>query len=236
MTDTNTAPAVAPADDQLCSLISAAVARRMTPDFIEKEVQTRVDKLIVDSVDQALRRYSDTGKLIEKAIENALRVDRLDLPSYGATVAGMLKAQIEARVAPLVAGQLAADMDELLNLAPTEVKLSEIAAYMLQPYKDDGEWGERITVSVERNDYGSTWIKLDDDEVLEGRDLYKAKFRLIVDKDGSIAGFYVRDQPAATKNWVGRAYGIEQKLRAYVACGTKLIIDEDAVVTSVGDY
>lgn len=236
MTDTTTAPAVAPADDQLSSLISAAVARRMTPDFIEKEVQTRVDKLIVESIDRALRSYSDTGKLIEKAIEEALRVDRLDLPSYGATVAGMLKTQIEARVAPLVAGQLAADMDELLKLAPKEVKLSEIAAYMLKSHEEEGDWGPRITVDVERNDYGSTWIKLDDEEALERRDLYKAKFRLLVDKDGRISGFYAGEDKVSAKSWIGAAYGIEQKLRAYVACGTKLIIDEDAVVTSVGDY
>ncbi|WP_084581749.1 hypothetical protein [Sphingomonas azotifigens] len=236
MTDTTTAPAVASADDQLCSLISAAVARRMTPDFIEKEVQTRVDKLIVESVDRALRSYSDTGKLIEKAIEEALRVDRLDLPSYGATVASMLKTQIEARVAPLIAGQLAADMDELLNLAPKEVKLSDIAAFMLKPYEDDNEWGKHITVHVESKSYGGTWISLDDDQALEGRDLYKAKFRLLVDKDGRISGFFVGGREASTKSWIGSAYGIEQKLRAYTACGTKLIIDEDAVITSVGDY
>jgi hypothetical protein len=38
------------------------------------------------------------------------------------------------------------------------------------------------------------------------------------------------------KSWIGRAHGLEQKLRAYVACGTKIVVDEDCVVTSVGDY
>ncbi|MBN8845961.1 MAG: hypothetical protein J0H88_22205 [Sphingomonadales bacterium] len=93
----------------LSNLISAAVAARMTPEFIEKEVDARVDKLIVESVDRALRSYSDTGKLIEKAVEDALRVNSIDLPAYGEIVAAMLKAQIERRVAPLVAERLAAD-------------------------------------------------------------------------------------------------------------------------------
>lgn len=123
---------------ELTNLISSAVAAKMTPDFIEKEVNSRVDKLIVESVDRALRGYSDTAKLIEKAVQDALRVDHLDLPSYGAIVTQMLKTQIEARVAPLIAGRLAADMDELLGLAPKEVKLSEIADQMREQHEGKG--------------------------------------------------------------------------------------------------
>jgi hypothetical protein len=219
----------------MTNLIGAAVAAKMTPDFIEKEVATRVDKLIVESIDKALRSYSDTGKLIEKAVEDALRVDRLDLPAYGETVKAILQAQIEARVAPLVAGQLAADMDELLGLAPKAVKLSAIADSMRQAHEGEG-YGPVITVIVEETRYGSRWLFLDDEHHHEVRDKYKCKHRLMIADDGRITGGWINDKDTKASGWIGRSYGLEQKLRAYIACGTVIELDEDYVSTSVGDY
>ena len=83
--------------------ISHAVAAKLDSAFVEKEIDIRVQKLVSKVVDRALRSYSETGKLIEQKIEEALRVDRLDLPSYGETVSKILKAQIEAKVSKLVA-------------------------------------------------------------------------------------------------------------------------------------
>lgn len=219
----------------LSHLISAAVTAKMTPDFIEKEVDARVSKLIVESIDKALRSYSDTGKLIEKAVEDALRVDRLDLPAYGETVKAILKAQIEARVAPLVAGQLSADMDELLGLAPATVKLSAIADSMRQAHEGEG-YGPVITVIVEDTRYGSRWLFLDDEHHHEVRDKHKCRHRLMIADDGKIRGGWVDDKDTSGKGWLGRSYGLAQKLRAYIACGTVIELDEDFVSTSVGDY
>ena len=221
---------------ELSNLISDAVAAKMTPEFIEKEVATRVDKLIVESVDRALRSYSETGKLIEKAVEDALRVDRLDLPSYGSTVLQILKAQIEATVAPLVAGRLSADMEELLSLAPKEVKLSVIADEMRKEHEGGDSYGEVITVEVKQSDYGSTWVYLDEEKHHERRAEYEASHRLLIGKDGTISGGWLDNRPMKDGTHVGRSYGLSQRIRAYVACGTRIIIDEDAVCTSVGDY
>lgn len=224
MTDTET----------LSGLINSAVAARMTPDFVEKEVNTRVEKLLVESIDRALRSYSDTGKLIEKAVEDALRVDRIDLPTYGSTVCTMLKAQIEARVSELVAGRLSQDMDELLSLAPKTVKLSEIAESMLDGR--DPEYGHMITVELEdvREGY-SRWLYLDEDEHHDIRAQYAAKHRLLIGKDGRISGGWI-DQTKTEKSWTGRSYGLAQRLRAYIACGTVIELDIDYVRLGMGDY
>ncbi|MAW99872.1 MAG: hypothetical protein CMN72_09540, partial [Sphingomonas sp.] len=214
----------------LSTLISSAVAARMTPEFIEKEVNARVDKLIVESVDRALRSYSDTGKKIEKAVEEALQVDNIDLPSYGTIVTQMLKTQIEALVAPLVAGRLAQDMEELLSLAPKEVKLSQIADDMREQHEAEG-YGGVITVIVEEGRYQSRWIYLDDRNHYNRAEKYKCRFSILLRDDGTISSARV-DERDPGKGWVGIAYGLEQRLRAYVAVGTKIIIDEDAVITS----
>lgn len=219
--------------ESFASLISSAVAAKMTPEFIEKEVDTRISKLIVESIDIALRRYSDTGKKIEKAIEDALRVDKLDLPSYGLTVMTILKTQIEAKVSELVAGRLAADMNEILNLAPKEIKLSKIAAEMMESHEGD-EWGDLITVIVEPTEYGSTWVYLDEEKALPERDKYKAKFRLLI-SDGVIAAATIDEKNVKDTKHLGRCYGLDQRVRALYACGTKIELDEEYVVTSRGD-
>lgn len=217
--------------------ISRAVAAKLDSEFVEKVVNERVAKLVTEAVDHALRSYSETGKLIEKAVADALKVDSIDLPSYGATVSAILKEQIEAKVAGLVAGQLAKDMDELLSLAPKEVKLSDIAEEMLKPHREDGSYGEVITVIVEHNEYGSIWVSLDEDHHHEGhRAEYQCKHRLLISKDGTISSLTVDHRDAKDTKLLGRSYGIAQKLRAYLACGTVIIVDEDNVVTSVGDY
>lgn len=216
------------------TLISDAVAARMTPDFIEKEVQTRVDKLLVESVDRALRSYSDTGKLIEKAVADALQVDRLDLPSYGHVVTQMLQVQIARIVSDVVAGRLADDMTELLQLAPKEVKLSEIAEWMLEQH-DDG-YGRLITVELDDDTrYGSRWLYLDERQHHERRASSEARHRLLISNDGTISGGWISERPLAETKHYGRSYGLEQRLRAYIACGTKITLDIEYVVTSKGD-
>lgn len=223
-------------NDKLSGLISAAVAAKLTPDFIEKEVNSRVEKLIIEVIDRMLRTYSDTGKEIERAVGEALRVERLDLPSYGSIVTAMLKAQIEARVSELVSGRLAADMEELLNLAPKEVKLSEIAAEMLKRHEDMGKYGDVITVHVEETEYGSTWLYLDEDRHHRPHDKHLCAHRLLISKGGTISSATINHHPAIDTQYIGMSYGLAQKIRAWVACGTVIVLDEDCVNISIGDY
>lgn len=216
----------------LTNLISDAVAAKMTPEFIEKEVNTRVEKLIIESVNSALRSYSETGRLIEKAVSDALKVDRLDLPAYGETVCKILKSQIEARVSDLVSGQLSKDMDKLLKLAPKEIKLSEIAEEMLEGAK--AEELDGITVIVGSESYGSRYIYLDERNQYTDREKYKCSHSLLVGSDGSIFSATVDGKNTTDTKTIGIGYGLGQKIRAWVACGTKLIIDEEDVQTEVG--
>lgn len=219
----------------LTGIISAAVAAKMTPEFIEKEIDSRVEKLIIETIDRSFRSYSDLAKLIEAAVTEALKVEHLDLPSYGAMVTNMLKAQIEAMVHPLIAGRLAADMEELLSLAPAEVKLSEIATFMRKNHEGEG-YGEVITVILEEATYGSSrWLYLDEKEHRRSPDKNRCPHRLLIGQDGIISGGWIGDEDITKKNWFGPSYGIAQRLRSYIACGTKIILDEDEVVVSVGD-
>lgn len=221
-------------ETNLGALISEAVAERLNATFVEEVVVKHIDKLVSAAVDAALRQYSDTGKAITTAVEDALRVNQLDLPSYGETVAAILKRQIETNVAELVAGRLAADMDDLLSLAPKTIKLSKIAEDML---KDSDEYGDDvISVVVEDRSGSSTWVGLDE----EGgkRKFLNCSCRILLRADGTIASAYVDDRHVGNGGrvygkglTVGGRYGLEQRILAWYACGTKIEIDEDYVST-----
>jgi hypothetical protein len=224
----------------ISSLINAAVAAKMTPEFIEKEIDARIGKLVVETIDRAFRSYGDLHKQIENAVTESIKVDPLDLPSYGAMVTAMLKTQIEATVAPVIAGRLAEDMEALLKLAPKEIKLSEIAKEMMEWHKLSGDqvWGDCITVIVEHSDrYSTKWLYLDSEKHYSVREKYNSRFSVLLKEDGTISSVSSGDhnKTFVPEKQIGRSYGLEQRLRAYVACNTKIILDEDEVVTSAGD-
>lgn len=222
-------------DQNLTALISNAVSVKMTPEFVEKEVNSRVEKLIIEVIDRAMRTYSNTGKEVERAVGEALKVDRLDLPSYGGMVSKILKAQIEAKVSDLVSGRLAADMDELLKLAPKQIKLSEIAEDMLRQFDRDDKWGHVITVHLEEEKYGSRFLYLDEDTHHDFHNRRNARHNLLISSDGTIFSAVVDNRDLKDTRHIGVSFGLAQKIRAWVACGTKIELDYENVCTSIGD-
>jgi hypothetical protein len=217
-------------------LINKAVAETMTPEFVKKQVATRVEKLVIEAVDDALRSYSDIGKQIKEAVHASLKVNDLNLPSYGLLVTGMIEKQVQDHAGALIDARLAEDIRDLLNIAPAEIKLSKIAEEMIQSHHDRDGYGEIITVIVEHNDYGSTWLYLDDEDHHDVRDKYKCRHSLLLNKDGTISSATLDKRDLKDTQHIGRHYGLPDKIRAYYAAGTRIILDEAAVVTSVGDY
>lgn len=216
-------------------LINKAVAEVMTPDFVKSQVATRVQKLVVEAVDDALRSYSDIGKQIKEAVKASLQVNDLNLPSYGLLVTGMIEKQVKDHAGALIDARLAEDIRELLNIAPAEIKLSEIARDMIKDRHDD-DYGQVITVIVEQNNYGLAWLYLDEEKHYPDSDKYRCRHSLLLNKDGTISSARLDQRDLKDIQHIGRGYGLTNRIRAYYAAGTRIILDEDAVVTSVGDY
>lgn len=217
-------------------LINKAVAEIMTPDFVKSQVASRVQKLVVEAVDDALRSYSDIGQQIKEAVAASLKVNNLNLPSYGLLVTGMIEQQVKDHAGALIDARLAEDIRELLNMAPAEIKLSQIAKEMIEGHHDRDGYGEVITVIVEHSEYGSTWLYLDEEQHHARRDKYQCRHSLLLNKDGTISSARLDKRDLKDTQHIGGGYGLPDKIRAYYAAGTRIILDEDAVVTSVGDY
>ncbi|HCQ53589.1 hypothetical protein [Brevundimonas diminuta] len=217
-------------------LINKAVAETMTPEFVKSQVAARVEKLVIEAVDASLRSYSDIGKQIQEAVAASLQVNDLHLPSYGQLVTGMIEKQVKDHAGALINARLAEDIRELLNIAPAEIKLSEIAEGMIEGRHGVDDYGEVITVIVDRSGYGSTWLYLDEEEHRSDRDKFLCRNRVLLREDGTISCASIDNRDLKDTQRIGRTWGLDDKIRAYYAAGTKIILDEDFVVTSVGDY
>jgi DNA primase len=222
----------------LAEIISTAVAEKMTPEFVQEQVNARVDKLVRESIDNALRTYGENGKMIDQAVAAAMKVERLDLPSYGSMVAKMLEAKIEELVSPVLRERLAQDMNELLSLAPETVKLSKIVRDMVDYRRQDGEFGDVVTCIIEHTDYDGFRVYLDELSYYEDVEKHHCEIQIAISRDGKILSGRVGRHEIKAQNYFGRPYafggeryGLAAKIMSFYACGTIIEVDEDDVST-----
>ena len=235
----------------LNDLVSSAVLKTVTPEYIDAKVQEHVDKLVDDAIRESLTSWSDTGKLIKKTIGEALAIKNLNIPSYGHTVCQILEAQIQARVADVLGAKLAEDMTDLLSLAPKRVKLSNLIEDLLK--EDDYNDGfDVVHMEIEYGEYDSCWLCISKSEP---RSTHAADIHLLISLSkkrddyqqdethegtiscGSVKGSDLKKDfrfgyGSSSQREVGRWFGLEQKILAMYAVGTVIELDEHACVLS----
>ncbi|ABF63513.1 hypothetical protein TM1040_0780 [Ruegeria sp. TM1040] len=251
----------APTTD-IAILAGQALQEATAPERVKEIIDKKIGETVKGAIESAMRSYSDFGRTLEKKIEEALSISNLDLPSYNNMVCAMVQNQVEAVASELIQGRLQADINEMLGVAPQSIKLSEIVNQMRQSHEEDGGYGEVVTCIVEEihvddsdfwgprwkvylddtthyshSDKGScevvleVWhgIKQDRDqsnhEITTGTISQIQEYSGVITSKGGKAGFSMR-----------RPYGLTQKLLAMYAAETVIEVDEDEVVTSVGDY
>ncbi|HVY60766.1 MAG TPA: hypothetical protein VHF22_03895, partial [Planctomycetota bacterium] len=166
-------PMSVPEAAPFANLVQDALNAAVTPERIREKVDQHVNRAVDEAISEAMRSWSETGKVMREAIADSLRVHRLDLPSYGRTVAAIVERQIQARVAEVVAAKLAKDLDDLLHLAPKHVRLSELVAELLGPVEADGchcEGLPRVYCHLEWSEYRGCTVYLSKETPARPRD------------------------------------------------------------------
>jgi hypothetical protein len=244
------------------TLVQDALNAAATPEKIAAKVQAHVDKAVDQAIADAMYSYSDTGKVVKAALTDSLRVNNLNLPSYGHVVAQIVERQIQARVSEVVAAKLSADLENLLTLAPKRAKLSELVEELLGKEDEGGcscDGPASIHFEVEWSDGSFCHVYISKEKP---RSKWEADIRLMFHLPKKVDA-YARGEAIEAPIWTGhvkgsdlkkdvrfgygadypkqktefgRWFGFEQKILAMYACGTVIEIDEDAVVTSRGDW
>ena len=251
------------ANTDIAQLAAEALAAATAPEKVREIVEREIGKTVEDAIKASVRSYSPFGRELEKKLEEAMGINSLNLPSYGQMMTDLVQRLVQKHVADLVGARLEQDLTDILRIAPKTIRLSQIADAMREDH--EGDYGEVITCHVEDDDrhedndfWGPSWtVYLDDRE--HHRDPKNASVRLRIshgvrDKDGPpkheiTTGtiWHIHDDErsvttGAGQGWHGtfrrpnKVYGLAERMLAYYAAGTIIEIDEDNIITSVGDY
>jgi hypothetical protein len=254
MTDTNT---------DIAKLAADALAAATAPEKVREIVEREIGKTVEDAIKASVRSYSPFGRELEKKLEEAMGINSLNLPSYGQMMTDLVQRLVQKHVANLVGARLEQDLTDILSIAPKRIKLSEIANAMREEH--EGAYGDVITCHVRDSDRhedsdfrGPSWTVYLDDRQHHARP-QDASVRIeishgirdkagppkheittgkiwMIQSDGRSVTTGSREGWHGTFRRPDKVYGLEERLLAYYAAGTIIEIDEDNIVTSVGDY
>ncbi|MCM2441159.1 hypothetical protein HGO34_15665 [Agrobacterium vitis] len=225
----------------LQTAITDAINRNVASDKVQELIEKKTQGLIAEVIDDAFRSYSEFGKELRAMVAESLKLPeghRLDMPSFGQTIMTALKASMDETIGDLLNQKLKAQMDEILSIAPKELKLSQVVEKLVEDAKESRLYHshDRVTCRVERTDGTmSEWcdIYLDRNRTEAPKD---CQARLTVTGDGKIFRMVIDGRDASKTIHFGAYSEWEKLLFSAFACGSTLIIDEDNVSTSLDDY
>lgn len=219
----------------LAAFIVAEVQKQSGEDAVRAVVEKKVAALVVEAIDSAFR-WGDTRKQIEEAVKASLAIDRpLDLPTHGAMIMAILRQKIDAQVHELVAAKLDEEMNQILGMAPKEVKLSDIVELMREDIDEHDRHGTHMTCIIEESDYsaGNFHIYLDPKEDVRK---YDCNLQMYVENNGKIFSLKSSGKDPKTSIVMGYQYAYQRLPLAAYCCGAKFIVDTQHPNTGIGDF
>ncbi len=192
--------------------------------IIEKQVHDTVDGIVKDQLGQ----YSTFGKAVKTAVETSLKIDceNLGLAGYNDVVLKVVKERINHHINVIGNDRLTKDIDELLQGAPSEIKVSEMVKVLKESNHDSNRPYE-CTCIVESRSHSSTWVYFDTQPDI---DIYKCSHNMLVCEDGRVFCYSISRQDPSKKLFVGNHLDDFERLLFQMYCAkTKVVLDADAV-------
>ncbi|MBB3947095.1 hypothetical protein GGQ73_003059 [Rhizobium skierniewicense] len=219
---TETAPA------NLQDYILAEVTRKTSEEHIRTLIDKKIDEAIKGAVDDEFRYGGNLKKQMTAAVSEALSIgDRIDVPAYGVMVMALLRERLDANISEMLNAKLATEMQELLQIAPKELKFSDVIEKMTEHAKDMGDrpWG-KIAVFVEESDYSAGCYHVGMDPDGDTLKRYNCETQFYVSSEGTISGLTLDRRDVGKVISVGAYWGYQKMIFSAYACGSKLIMDE----------
>lgn len=85
----------------LTAAVESAFANIVASSAIEKAIETQLEKVVANVVNDSLGRYGDFGKKLRQKVSNAMSIDveRMDLPGYGHFIEKIITRAVDAQLA-----------------------------------------------------------------------------------------------------------------------------------------
>jgi hypothetical protein len=195
---------------------------------VEQIIRQRVEKTIESIINDLLDGWSEFGKELKNQIKEHLHINlqSLDIPAYNQLVANVVKEELDKALHIQGVQKMKEIIDNILGTAKREYKLSEIIKEMMEQANFDGDHnGSNATLHIERSSV-LTFIYFDENEDVRK---YDCKYRIFVDKDGSVKSVRIGNKEFQNDIIMGGLYGVEETLFKLYAQSSKLIIDEENI-------
>ncbi|WP_040586055.1 hypothetical protein [Allomesorhizobium alhagi] len=231
-----TEPVTAAVPANIAEFIVAEVHRQTAEAALRAKVEAKIGECVSSAVDSAFRSYGDVGKQIEKAVAASLNIgDRIDVPAYGNMVMAVLRAKMDEVLGELVNNRLAAEMNDILSIAPKEVKLSAVVEAMIDDIDKHDRYGTYATCILEESEHVSGYwtIYLDPSSDVKK---YDCALRISVTGEGAIYSLVCDRKDAKTTVVMGGMDTYQKMVFAAYCCGSKFIIDDPEPSTGIGDF
>lgn len=220
----------------LQDFILTEVARKASEENIRTLIEKKIDEAIRGAVDDAFRSYGSVYKQIQTAVGEALSIgDKIDVPAYGVMVMNLLREKLDASLSDMLRGKIAADMDELLKIAPREIKFSDVIASMIDHAKEMGSGWGKIAVFVDESDYSESCYHVGIDPDGDQRKRYDCDTQFYVDAEGKISSLTVNRRDVSKVIGIAPYWSYQKMIFSAYACGSKLIMDEIEPSLEYGD-
>lgn len=209
--------------------ILAEVTRKTSEEHIRKLIDKKIDEAIQSAVDEEFRYSGNLKKQLTTAVSGALSIgDKIDVPAYGVMVMALLREKLDANISEMLNVKLASEMQDLLQIAPKELKFSDVIEKMTEHAKESGSGWGKIAVFIEESDLsclaGHYHVGIDPDGDVKRR--YECETRFYVDDKGKISGLTVDQRDVGKVIGIAPYWGYQKMIFSAYACGSKLIMDE----------
>ncbi|MBX4920952.1 hypothetical protein HJA76_14755 [Rhizobium bangladeshense] len=212
----------------LQDFILAEVTRKSSEENVRAMIEKKIDEAVKGAIDDAFRSYGSVYKQIQTAVGEALSIgDKIDVPAYGVMVMNLLREKLDSSVSEILRGKIAAEMDDLLRIAPKEIKFSEIINSMVEHAKEyEGKGWGKIAVFVEESDYSERCYHVGIDPDGDQRKRYDCDTQFYVDAQGKISSLTVNRRDVSKVIGIAPYWAYQKMIFSAYACGSKLIMDE----------
>ncbi|MBD8689346.1 MULTISPECIES: hypothetical protein [unclassified Rhizobium] len=139
----------------------------------------------------------------------------------------LIREQLDANIAEMLNAKLATEMQELLQIAPKELKFSAVIEKMTEHAKEMGDrpWG-RIAAFIEESEYSTGHYHVGIDPDGDTLKRYNCETQFYVDSSGKISSLHVDRRDVAKGIGIASYWGYQKMIFSAYACGSKLIMDE----------
>lgn len=223
--------------ENLRNSVIEEINRQATEENVQRLVEKKISEAIEYSINDAFKSWGEVGKQIDTAIKQSLQIsDRMDIPSYGVMVMAVLRQKLDERVNTLISNRLDEEMNEILSIAPRELKFSSLVEAVVERASEDmaDRYGSSITCIVEHRDSPYDWYEvwLDEAEDTEKSD---CEIRFTVSRDGTVLSCHIDGRDPKKSVSMGAMWGYQKMLFGAYCCGSKIIMDNLDPATGIGD-